>query len=93
LEKAQITWRWDEDFIKIYDAENKKWESYSYKKGEAAEGYNENIIEDMYVEEMKSFISAVKKESNFPNSLDDDIRVLKILYGIEDPKLLKNEKN
>lgn len=87
LEKAQISWRWDEDFIKIYDAESKKWENCIYKKGKSAEGYNKNIIEDIYVEEMRKFINAIKEKEKFPNSLKDDIRVLKILNTIE-----KNDK-
>lgn len=88
MEKAQILWRWDEDFIKLYDASTKKWENYYFKKGQAAEGYNKNIMEDMYIEEMKFFIDAVEGKSNFPNSLDDDIKVLKLLNKIEK----KNEK-
>jgi hypothetical protein len=47
------------------------------------EGYNKNIIEDMYVEETQSFISAVEGKSQFPNSLDDDIKILKLLYKLE----------
>lgn len=86
MEKGQITWRWDEDLIKVYDAESKRWEDCFYKKGQAAEGYNENIIEDMYIDEMKSFIDALDGKDKFPNSLDDDIRVLKILYGVEEQK-------
>ncbi len=88
MEKSQITWRWDEDFIKIYDADSKKWDNYSYKKGQSAEGYNKNIIEDIYVEEIKAFIDAVERRGKFPNSLEDDIKVLKLLNKIEE----KNEK-
>lgn len=87
-EKAQINWRWDEDFIKIYDVENKKWQKLSYKKGRAAEGYNQNIIENMYVDEIKSFIDSVQQKGEFPNSLDEDIKVLKLLKKIEE----KDEK-
>lgn len=86
MEKGQIAWRWDEDSIKVYDAETKRWDDYFYKKGEAAEGYNVNIVEDMYIDEMRSFIGAVEGKGSFPNSLDDDIRVLKILYGVEEQK-------
>lgn len=84
--KGQITWRWDEDFIKIYDVDTKKWENIFYKKGQAAEGYNENITEDMYIEEMEDFIDAVERKGNFPNSMDDDIKVLKLLNKIEEKK-------
>jgi len=86
MERAQISWRWDEDFIKIYDVKNKKWQKYNYQKGKAAEGYNKNIIEDMYIEEIKTFIDAVQGKDSFPNSLDDDIKVLKLLKNIETGK-------
>lgn len=83
MEKCQILWRWDENFLKLYDAFSKKWQNYYFQKGRAAEGYNKNIIEDMYVEEMKEFIKAVEGKGKFSNSLDDDIKVLKLLNKIE----------
>jgi len=85
--KGQILWKWEENFIKFYDASTKKWENYYFKKGQAADGYNKNIMEDMYIEEMKTFINTVEGRSQFPNSLDDDIKVLKLLNKIEE----KNE--
>jgi len=88
MEKGQLVWRWDEDFVKIYNADSKKWNDYFYKKGQASEGYNKNILEDMYVEEIKSFIAAVEGKEKFPNSLKDDIKILKLLNKIEK----KNEK-
>jgi predicted dehydrogenase len=83
LEKAQITWRWDENFIKIYDAESQKWEQVAYDKGKAASGYNENIGEEMYIEEMKIFADSVASNKPFPNTLEEDIKVLQILNDIE----------
>ncbi len=84
MEQGQILWRWDENFIKLYDAFSKKWGNYYFQKGQAAQGYNKNIIEDMYIEEMQSFINAVKGEARFPHFLDEDIKVLKLLYKIEE---------
>lgn len=74
-EKAQIMWRMDEDFIKIYDAESKKWGTIDYEK--------DDVAEQMYTEEMKSFIDNVKGKGNFPNSLEDDIKILKLLNKLE----------
>lgn len=83
MEKGQILWLWEENFIKLYDASKKKWKKHYFQKGKAAKGYNKNIIEDMYVEEIKTFLGVVKGKDKFPNSLDEDIRVLKLLKKIE----------
>ena len=83
LEDAQIVWEWDEPYIRLYDARTKTWGKRQYQKGKAVEGYNSNIIEDMYIEEIQAFINAMKRTGAFPNSLDDDIRVLKQLYKME----------
>lgn len=83
MEKGQIAWKWDEDFIKLYNANSKKWEKIYYKKSQAAKGYNKNIREDMYIEEIKYFIDALKEKKSFPNSLKEDIKVLELLNKIE----------
>lgn len=83
LEYGQILWSWDDPFIRIYGAKKKKWSSRSYQKGTAAKGYNKNIAEDMYVDEMRAFINAIKGKRQFQNTLSDDINVLKLLYSVE----------
>ena len=83
MEKGQILWRWDENFLKLYDAATKKWKRIDLPRGRAAEGYDKNTIEEMYIDEVRAFIGAVKGKKRFPNSLSDDIKVLKILYGVE----------
>lgn len=83
MEQGQISWRWDENIVKLYDAVNQGWIYYPYPQGQTVEGYNKNIIEDMYIEETESFINAVEGKNTFPNSLDEDIKVLKLLYKIE----------
>jgi len=82
MEHGQILWRWDENVVKLYDAKNQKWIDSTYQKGQAAEGYNKNIIEAMYIDELKSFIDAINGKGKFPNSLDNDINILKLLYKI-----------
>lgn len=83
LEEAQILWRWDVPVIKLYDAKTKEWQKIELPRGEAATGYNPNIAEEMYADEIKAFIDAVKSKKPFPNNLDDDIEVLKILNQVE----------
>lgn len=83
LEKAQIRWNWEEKVIKLYDAENKRWVHYYEPTGQAEAGYNINIVEEMYIDEMRSFIDAAKGIKSFPNTLKDDIKTLTILEDAE----------
>jgi predicted dehydrogenase len=83
MERGQILWRWNENVLKVYDAVSQRWIPHYYPQGQTEEGYNKNIIENMYIEETNSFISAIEGKGTFPNSLDDDIEVLKLLYKLE----------
>ena len=83
MEYGQICWKWDENVVKLYDARNQRWINYCYSVGQAAEGYNKNITEDMYVDELNAFIKAARTKSRFANSLDEDIAVLKVMEAVE----------
>lgn len=83
-EDGQILWKWNENVVNLYDAINKRWIYYNYPEGQTAEGYNKNISENMYVDELKSFIDEIDGKGKFPNSLDEDIKILKILYVLDD---------
>ena len=83
MEYGQILWRWDENVVKIYDAKKQSWDNRHYEQASAAEGYNKNITEGMYVEELNAFIMAAKGSGTFPNTLDEDIKLLKILQKVE----------
>lgn len=83
FEKAQLVWKWEEQCIWLYESDKKAWRQQQYHQGKSAEGYNSNIIEEMYIEEIQAFINAIKGTGVFPNSLDDDIAVLKQLYKLE----------
>jgi predicted dehydrogenase len=84
LESAQILWSWDEDVVRVYEAENDRWIEYHQPEGETHQDYNENIIEDMYDDELETFINAVTDDQTFPHSLDEDIKILETLNTIED---------
>ena len=83
LEKGQIIWKWDEQCVRLYDSDKKIWNQTQYPRGKSVEGYNSNIIEDMYIEEIQAFINAMKGTGIFSNSLEDDISVLEQLYKME----------
>ena len=79
LEKAQIHSRWEDGAVKLYDAAPKKWQLFKNPPGRAVKGYNPNIVEDMYVDEMASFFNAVRTGKPFPNTLKKDVAILGIL--------------
>lgn len=82
-QEGQLRWDWEDDFVSVYTAEKNKWEKLSFKKGEAHEGYNPNIAEEMYVNEIKSFLSACDYIGSYPTDLKYDWNVLKTLYKAE----------
>lgn len=82
-DRKQLIWDWNSHVVKIYDPLCNKWEEIDYYMGEAANGYNSNIGEIMYLEELKSFIEAVEGKQAFINTLEKDLIVLQILYALE----------
>lgn len=83
-DKKQLYWSWDEGFIKVYDPAADKWTQLPYEMKTAATGYNANIGENMYIEEIRAFIAAVAGKQAFVNSMANDHKVLKLLYAIEE---------
>lgn len=83
LEKAQVRWDWKDPLVRLYDASAKKWTVIPLSRGKRAAGYDKNIREDIYVEEMRSFVSAVKGLRPFPNDLDREIEILKSVESLD----------
>lgn len=84
LEKAQIRWNWEDGFLKIFEADKNKWLIIHQPEGKAELGYNENIIEQMYVDEIKAFLEGIKDRTLYPNNLENDLMILELLDKIED---------
>lgn len=82
-DKAQLAWSWDDAAIKVFDGETAQWTEFSYRMEEAEPGYNKNIGENMYIDEIRAFLDAVAGKAAFPNTLEQDHRVLKLLYALE----------
>jgi len=82
-DRSQIIWSWDEKFIRKYNSTTQEWENIYYETESAETGYNNNITESMYVDEIKSFIDAFKGGGSFPNSFKKDLAVLRLLNILE----------
>jgi len=83
FENGQILWDWNTKKIRVFNAIEKRWIIYEEPLGKAMEGYHPNIVEEMYIEEMKSFIEGVQGKNVYPNTLKDDIKILKFLSLME----------
>ncbi|NDH68601.1 MAG: gfo/Idh/MocA family oxidoreductase [Gammaproteobacteria bacterium] len=83
FEQGQALWRWDQPWVDVYSAKTSKWARHKYKQGKSADGYNKNISEQMYIDELKAFFDSIKSNKPFPNSLKKDIRILELLEVLE----------
>jgi len=83
-DKQQIVWDWDDGYVKCFDPEKNEWLKRPYEMQNVQSGYNDNIGENHYTEEIKSFIDSIQGKENFINTLERDNKVLKLLYLIED---------
>lgn len=79
----QIHWDWQNNFVKTIAFEDNKEQIINFQSSKSATGYNENIPESMYVSEVEAFLHAVQRLKKFPNNLDDDIKLLKLLAQME----------
>lgn len=83
-DNGQIQWDWNNNKVDVYDSFEKRWITYRDPQGHSAEGYNKNIVEEMYIAEMKDFIDSIKYQKPFPNTLEEDYQILQYLYQLED---------
>ncbi len=79
-----IEWDWNTKQVGVFNPKNQEWKYFKEDIGTAQEGYNPNIIEEMYIDEMKHFLNAVKGKEKYHYTLEDDEKVLDILYKIEE---------
>jgi predicted dehydrogenase len=84
MEKGQLLWNWNDSCLKVYESDQKRWINYYQPEGNSEAGYNKNIIEEMYIDEIEAYINGVKGATNYPNSIDKDIKILELLNKIEE---------
>lgn len=82
-EKAQLLWDWDVNSVRLYNPDEQRWEEYGYEMKGAQEGYNPNIGENMYIDEIRNFVEAIRGQRPFVNTMECDHKILKLLYAIE----------
>ena len=80
--EGQLQWDWNDDYLLVYTPASGQVK-HSFEMIEAQAGYNKNITEQMYIEEMAMFLEAVEGKIKFVNNLAQDHGVLKLLYLLE----------
>ena len=77
---GQIRWNWNDRHVDLYEKHD--LQKIEFNMPAAAEGYNKNITEGMYIEELRSFLE-VKYREDLTNNLYYDQQVLNLLYKAE----------
>lgn len=77
----QLQWDWNDHQIIVTNEQETI--RYDYSASPSQEGYNKNITEDMYVEELQHFVQVSLGLETPLNTLREDHRILKLLYEIE----------
>lgn len=81
--ERQLEWDWNANAVKVFHHDKQEWEIFTYETIAAAGGYNKNITEQMYIDEMHAFFKGVNEPASYVNTLEDDHKVLKLLYMME----------
>ena len=79
----QLEWDWNANAVKVFHHDKQTWEVFEYETISAASGYNKNITEQMYIDEMNAFFKGIENPSSYVNTLEEDHKVLKVLYAME----------
>jgi predicted dehydrogenase len=80
-DKGTIEWNWLDDVVRLYDSKKGKWVEFKEKKGFKEKGYVAK--ENMYIEEIRNYINAIKGKEPFIYSLEDDQKMLRLLESSE----------
>ncbi|MCD4759293.1 Gfo/Idh/MocA family oxidoreductase [archaeon] len=85
--EGTIVWDHNKKLVKLF--KDKAWQEFPEGAGKIETGYLHK--EEPYIEEMKTFISALKGEKEYPYLLSEDLETLKVLDAIEESTQTKKE--
>lgn len=83
-EEIFLTWKGSPDSLAQYDYEAKSEIKINLcEEVTRVEGYNNTIVEEAYLGEIKSFFNVVSKKENQPYSFEEDLKILHWIDIIE----------
>ncbi len=77
-EKGVIHWDWMDHTVRAYSTEDGKWEEIPERPG-----YKGYMVEEMYEDEMKGFLDALKGKSRYPLTFQDELDMVEVVYASE----------
>ena len=80
-EEGTIEWDWLGETVFLYDATTKKTTEFKEEKGFKEKGYLSK--ENKYIDEIKHFLNAIKGKEKYMYTLEEDLKVLKLLQYAE----------
>lgn len=80
-EKGVISWEWLEKKVKLYSSETKEWQEILEEDDKVKTEFLTS--DDHYVEELETFIGAIKGRNSYPHDFRDNKKILDILYAAE----------
>lgn len=84
-EQGTIEWDWEKDIVKLFNIYKKEWIKFKEKKGFMEEGYIAK--EAPYIKEIHNFIKSIREEEKYIYSLEEDLKILKLLEAAEESSL------
>lgn len=83
FQDAQLQWRSDREQLEIYIPREDIWKRIALEDMIHEEGYARTINENMYIEEIDSFLKGIENHEFYPTTIEKDILVLELLNAIE----------
>lgn len=80
-ERGVIEWNWTDHRVRVFDASSGTWTEYEEPKGTVETGYI--AAEDMYRDEMRAYIAAIRGEQPWGYTLTEDKNILSLLQEAE----------
>ncbi len=80
-DRGTILMDWDENNVKLFNAETKEWSEFTEEERHTEGQYW--VKDDMYIDELAHFIDAINKKERLIYTLDDDIKNLRLLLDAE----------
>lgn len=77
-ENGVIHWDWMNHVVRVHNILEKKLEEIPERQG-----YKGYLVEEMYEDEIKHFLKALKGEEKYPITFEDEARLLEAVYASE----------